>query len=111
MFTEREQLRKEVEGLMYEAIAGAEMALESNRFGFVADQILLYLQSKGVLHPQLQQHDVMLSLPLTDAELYNKALNESKDLDRDKYSGTEFRMGYVAGYKAAYSDAGDGNAT
>lgn len=73
MHVEREQLKKEVEAVLYDAISGAEMALESNRFGFVADQILSVLQSKGLLQPPLPQAAVSRSVPPTVAEVVPEA--------------------------------------
>lgn len=60
MLTEKEQLADELTGFMYgKADCDDDHTwLESTYFHSVADQILSYLQSKKLLHPQLQQHDV-----------------------------------------------------
>jgi hypothetical protein len=60
MFTTQETLADELNGFMFKKSDSDDdnTWLESKYFHFVADQILSYLQSKRLLHPQLQQHDL-----------------------------------------------------
>lgn len=71
MFTAQETLTDELTGFMFKKSDSDDdnTWLESRDFHSVAAQILFYLQSKGLLHSQLQQHDVSCCKELLEDKL------------------------------------------
>ena len=111
MLTEMEKLTDMLAGFMYKQADSSDdnTWLESDKFHPVAEQILLWLQSKKLLLPQLNKHDCYAPLPIGNVELLIQGLERIgkwSDEDEDEYDDPgDCAMDTLVKYR--YSAAGN----